>query len=150
CASGMRLDRFTLARFLAAFDRLSCSKQANLLMTVLSYKHTSPVTSQTLPMIEQKPDGTVDLSFDDWTPQMMALSSRLHQLPSPPGRIKNHEVGVDRLSKMRSGAVAVKLLFRHADELEYCPTESEVVRLGLALVRTMSVVRGFETTGWLS
>lgn len=87
-------------------------------------------------MIEEKPDGTVDVSFEDWTPQMMALSSRLHQLPAPPGGKRNHEIGVDRLSKTRSGATAVKLLFRYAGELEYCPTESEVVRLGLALVRT--------------
>ena len=87
-------------------------------------------------MITEKADGTVDVSFRDWTPTMMALSSRLWRLPLPPKRnLRNHEVGIDRLAGMKFGRVAIGMLFEHAADLEYCPNHSEVVKMGLALLK---------------
>jgi hypothetical protein len=90
-------------------------------------------------MIETMPDGNVEITFEDWDYQMMALYSRLHQLPLRPGHpvIRTHELGIDVLSKMPWGKMAIRELFFNADILEYCPDHREVVRLGKAIIRAV-------------
>src|SRR5215472_5549290 len=67
---------------------------------------------------------------------MMDLSSLLWRLPLPPDRtLHNHEVGIDRLAKMKFGQVAIGMLFDHAADLEYCPNHAEVVKMGLTLLK---------------
>jgi hypothetical protein len=91
-------------------------------------------------LIVEKKD-SVDIYFEDWTPAMMAVASRFHQLPLRPGKtIKRHEIGIDRLSKMQFGHVAIDLLYDCAGDLEYCPGPEEVVALGLSLLKTRAEI----------
>jgi hypothetical protein len=84
-------------------------------------------------MIEETEDGTIILDFSDWDPWMMALTYTLFELPVRSGEDhRTHKYGVDRLNKIQLGGIAVQLLLQNADELEYCPTEDEVLRLGKA------------------
>ena len=97
-------------------------------------------------MIKPAPDGDGHIvDFRDWTPEMMCLASRMHDLPLRPGKtIRRHEVGIDRLAKLKFGYQAIGLLCDYVDELEFCPSEEEVVRLGhslLLMVGEMELVR---------
>ena len=92
------------------------------------------------PLIVEKKD-SVDIYFEDWTPAMMAVASRFHQLPLRPGKtIRRHEIGIDRLSGVKCGHLAIDLLYLSADDLEYCPSPEEVMRLGLTLLKTRAEV----------
>jgi hypothetical protein len=89
-------------------------------------------------MIEVTPDGKVLLSFDDWTPLMMALTIKLNQLPGRPNasKIRNHEAGIDELNRMPFGELALDLLAEHINDLEYRPNAYEVIALGKALIKS--------------
>jgi hypothetical protein len=81
------------------------------------------------------------LDFQDWDATMMALASRLHQLPLPPGETaSDHELGIDRLAKLKYGHVAVELLAQQTCELNVCPSAEEVVKLGQAVLLMQSEV----------
>ena len=90
------------------------------------------------PMIEPIPNCTdrVWISFGDWTPSMMALASKLNRKPDRPGddRPRSHELGVDRLSSLPRGRLAIDALFDVADELPYCPDHEEILALGKVLI----------------
>jgi hypothetical protein len=88
-------------------------------------------------MIQELPDGKLMLTFEDWSEEMSALGNRLFQLPLPRGAatIRTHELGIDRLSKLLYGKMAIRELFHNVDELTYCPDHKEVVKLGKAIIR---------------
>ena len=90
-----------------------------------------------LPMIKRSPNGPdlILLSFGDWTPDMMALASKLHMLPKPEGEEATHEMGIDRLHNLPWGDQAIAALFDVADMLEVCPNHNEVIRLGKTLLK---------------
>ncbi len=81
-------------------------------------------------------DGAKVLSFEDWTCEMIQLSSALWDLPPRPDHTgpATHENGVDQLARMSRGELAMDLLYDYAGELDYRPDEDEVIRLGLRLV----------------
>ena len=90
-------------------------------------------------MINEKPDGLIEIDFKDWTPTMMALSAMFHQLPLPPGRdYSRHNIGIDRLAHSKYGKLAISLLYDHASELQFCPTEKEVIRLGMGMLEAQA------------
>jgi len=90
-------------------------------------------------MIEPVPNSPdkVWVSFGDWTPDMMALASKLNRKPDPPGKTqsRSHEIGVDELSRLPMGGFAIDALFEVADELPYCPDHEEIVALGKRLIQ---------------
>jgi hypothetical protein len=88
-------------------------------------------------MIEQIPNSDkVWVSFNDWTPDMMALASLLNRKPDRPGeqRPRSHEIGIDELSKLPMGRFAIDALWGVADELTYCPDYDEILALGRTLI----------------
>jgi hypothetical protein len=89
-------------------------------------------------MIEVTKDGKMLLSFDDWTPLMMAMTIKLYQLPPRPNdpKIRNHEAGIDELNRMPHGDLALDLLADHIYDLDHCPSSYEVMELGKALLKT--------------
>lgn len=89
-------------------------------------------------MIEVTPDGKMLLSFDDWTPLMIAMTIKLYQLPPRPNdaKIRNHEAGIDELNRMPHGDLALDLLADHIYDLDHCPNSYEVIELGKALLKT--------------
>jgi hypothetical protein len=90
-------------------------------------------------MINERPDGIIEVDFKDWTPTMMALSALFHQLPLPPGKdYSRHNIGIDRLAHSRFGKLAISLLYTHAKELEFCPTAKEVIRLGMGMLEAQA------------
>jgi hypothetical protein len=87
-------------------------------------------------MIEYK-SNKVLLSFEDWTPEMMILSSKLHMLPDPPGERapRNHEVGIDHLNSFPRGSEAIEALFDLVDDLKYRPDGTDVFRMGMYVIK---------------
>lgn len=86
-------------------------------------------------MIEEKPDGTLELSFDDWTEDMMNLSLAFKALPRKHGsHPRLHDFGIDRLSRIPFGHQAIALLYQCMDELTERPTDEEVMRLATVLM----------------
>jgi hypothetical protein len=88
-------------------------------------------------MIQELPDGKLILTFDDWSEEMIALSHRFFQLPLPRGAstVRTHEVGIDRLRRLKLGKMAIRVLYLDADMLTHCPDHKEVVKLGKAIIR---------------
>ena len=90
-------------------------------------------------MIEPVPDSPdkVWISFDDWTPSMMALASRLNRKADRPGddRPRSHEIGIDRLSQLPMGSLAIDALWDISEEWKYCPDHEEVVERGKAVIK---------------
>lgn len=89
-------------------------------------------------MIVPQPDGSLNLSFADWTPEMTLLSSMLWELPrrdGDSGPPSGHELGIDRLARMESGPIAIVLMGHVVDELDHRPGEIELMRLGMTLLR---------------
>ena len=91
-------------------------------------------------MIEPKDKDKVWINFTNWTSDMMALASKLHNMPDPPGEaiVRNHEVGIDELSDLPGGAQAIDALFYLVDDLTYRPNDAEVVALGKIVIMSMS------------
>jgi hypothetical protein len=89
-------------------------------------------------MIVVNQDGRQFLHYADWTPEMMALSHRLADLPRRPGATgrSTHALGVDRLHNDNRGRdrLALWLMARAVDAFEWCPDEEEVVQAGRALL----------------
>jgi hypothetical protein len=85
-------------------------------------------------MIHIKPDGNRAITFDDWTGDMMTLSTRLYRMPAHPayGGYGNHEVGIERLARLKYGDQVITALAQLAGELEHRPTEDELFALGQA------------------
>ena len=95
-------------------------------------------------LVRDKKTGVCSICCDDWTPSMLRLSVKLHQLPScPPAKLQYanpHDFGIERLALMdygrvASGHVAIEMLLDHVTELECQPTSFELVAMGLTLVR---------------
>jgi hypothetical protein len=87
-------------------------------------------------VIERQPDGTQQLDFKDWTPEMMALASCMFELPRRPGDTgpNTHEFGIDRLASLPRGREAIGMLYDHVSSIEWRPNEKEVVRIGQTLL----------------
>jgi hypothetical protein len=87
------------------------------------------------PMIVKTGPTDVKLSFEDWTSDMMALSTKLHRLPKSEDRLVSHEVGIDWLNSLPGGPEAVIALFDLADDLKTCPDCHQVLWLGKAIIK---------------
>ena len=81
-------------------------------------------------------ENKVWVSFEDWDAHMYALASKIHMLPDPPGAppFRNHDIGIDNLSKLPNGKRAIDLLFDLVDDLPYRPDADEVLRMGARLI----------------
>ena len=90
-------------------------------------------------MIEPVPNhpDKVWISFDDWTPSMMALASRLNRKPDRPGDDgpRSHEIGIDQLSKLPLGHLAIEALWDISEDWKYCPDHEDVVQRGKAVIK---------------
>ena len=88
-------------------------------------------------MIKEQPDGRLLLSFANWTVKMKVLAERWHQLPLPPDACptRTHEVGIDRLSKLQRGKMAIQTLLDNVDDFAYCPNHRQVVQLGKSIIK---------------
>jgi hypothetical protein len=87
-------------------------------------------------MIKERKDGILLLSFDDWTDDMKALSIALAKLTKRHnGHERLHDIGIDRLSCIKHGKLAIRLLTEQVPELSVRPTANEVVELGKMLLR---------------
>jgi hypothetical protein len=84
-------------------------------------------------MIEYKGNKAL-ISFEDWSPEMMILATKLHRLPKPDGETA-HEVGIDRLNNLPHGPEAIEALFDLADQMKHCPDHREVVMLGKIVLK---------------
>ena len=62
---------------------------------------------------ENSPEATT-ISFADWTRDMLALAIKLHRLPRAVGEAPTHEIGIDRLHRLRGGDLAIAALFDRA------------------------------------
>jgi hypothetical protein len=91
-------------------------------------------------MIEPKDKDKVWINFSNWTSDMMALASKIHNMPDPPGEVivRNHEVGIDELSDLPGGHLAIDALFYLVDDLTYRPSDVEVVALGKIVLMSMA------------
>jgi hypothetical protein len=88
--------------------------------------------------IERSPNrNKVRVVFDDWDADMMVLSSKLHLKPDHPHEVveRNHEIGIDRLSKLPHGHEAIDALYELADDLKYRPDAQDVLRVGILVIR---------------
>jgi hypothetical protein len=88
-------------------------------------------------MLKRSPNGPdrILISFQDWTPDMMLLSSKLHMLPKPDCTDTAHEVGIDRLNNLHRGPEAIEALFYLSDDFKYCPTHDAVLKLGKVVIK---------------
>ena len=87
-------------------------------------------------MIEDKGNGQLELSFEDWTDDMKILSVRLSKLPKQHQKHdRMHDLGIDRLSHYKYGKLVIQLLADHVEELTHRPDDREVLALGQALMR---------------
>jgi hypothetical protein len=91
-------------------------------------------------MIKPKSKDRVWIGFTDWTPDMIALASKIHNMPDPPGPVivRNHEVGIDELKDLPGGPVAIDALFYLVDDLTYRPSDAEVVALGKVVIASLN------------
>jgi hypothetical protein len=97
-------------------------------------------------MIEELPNGACELSFDDWDDDMKALSLALSNLPERRDGLHErlHDLGIDMLSRIKHGKLAIRLLTAQVSELSVRPTENEVVKLGRVLLRACVELGGVQ------
>jgi hypothetical protein len=50
--------------------------------------------------------------------------------------LRNHEVGIDKLSNLPRGHEAIDALFNLVDDLKYRPDYQEVFRMGMLVIKT--------------
>ena len=88
-------------------------------------------------MITERSDGVIELSFEDWSDEMHELSMEVRNLrPRWDGQHERiHDLGIDRLSHMKHGALMITLLRDHMKELTIRPDADEIMALGKALKR---------------
>ena len=94
-------------------------------------------------MIETHANGSKWVNFKDWTPHMMALASHFAVLPNRPGfkDLRSYELGIDRVATLND--LIIPLLFLYRDEIEYCPSEEEVLKYAKGLLKTIWQIRFF-------
>jgi hypothetical protein len=95
-------------------------------------------------MIEERPNGVVELSYHDWCDDMKGLSEALSRLPARyDGQHERiHDLGIDRLSRIKHGKSVIQMMSELVPELVTCPDADEVMALGKLLLSVWVEVNG--------
>jgi hypothetical protein len=85
------------------------------------------------------------ICFEDWDADMMVLSSNLHAKPDPPDKVvpRNHELGIDKLSKLANGKKAIDVMYDLVDDLPYRIDAQGVLNMGLLVMKTDAALAQF-------